>query len=213
VYDAPAGFTDLLADAEAVPVTGEWAKLAVRTVGEVLARRPGPRAAAALAVASNPKATSVERTDHLVLFVRDHLADGEYERLLVALSDEQLPLDAVQQVARSLAVWGTARPYTAVLTLCVLTGRHWRTIRMRMLANGITDPLGLRSLHALLDSAEALALESQHDEKGRAQFLDSLYAPLLETRDLNGPGYRPVPAGFSPEEQDASFEAFRRLAR
>ncbi|EHI13129.1 DUF7240 domain-containing protein [Mycolicibacterium thermoresistibile] len=97
---------------------------------------------------------------------------------------------------------------------------HWRTLRQRMRANGITDPMALPSMHAIIDETEALALEAagagtddpDRARRERQELLDKLYAPAPEgAEDLNGEQYQPPPAGFEdPAEVEASFDAFSR---
>ena len=101
-------------------------------------------------------------------------------------------------------------PYKAVVTLCVTTAAHWRTLRAKLMLAGIADPLNdLPDLHALLDVAEVLMLESL-DEKDRDKLLNQLYAPDFTP---NGDGYKAAPAGFDEEDQMASFDAFAAVAK
>lgn len=102
-----------------------------------------------------------------------------------------------------------------MITLCAITAAHWRMVRHKLLLAGIADPMALGSMHALLDVAELMVLESMQtadpdqDRLRREQFLDKLYAPTKETIALNGAGYKPVPAEFmDPENIEASFDAF-----
>ena len=106
----PPGFTDLLDDAERSPLTGPYEKLDVNGVEVVLARRPMPGSCAALAQAANSKIKVESKIDYLGLFARNHLAPGELERVIFAQMRSEMPADAVQVIARSIATWGTARP-------------------------------------------------------------------------------------------------------
>lgn len=106
----PTGYTDLLDDAERTPLSGPYEELDVEGVGIVLARRPMPGSAAALAQAANSKIKAVSKLDYLGLFARNHLAPGELERIILAQMRSEMPADAVQVIARSIACWGTARP-------------------------------------------------------------------------------------------------------
>lgn len=114
---------------------------------------------------------------------------------------------------------GHRPPYAAVITLCVLTAHHWRAIRLKMLLAGIDDPMGLPSMHILLDATENAILESMHgrnakdSEMKRSMFIDKLYAPTVVTRKLNGEKYVAKPEGFAEEEVEASFDAFAQAAR
>lgn len=116
---------------------------------------------------------------------------------------------------------GYSAPYTAVITLTVMAGHHWRTIRTRLLNNGIPNPMALTSLHAMLDAVEDLVLQAvvseaktaEEAQTKRSRFLDSLYAPTTdEAKKLNGDGYKPPPSGFeAPEEVENAFDAFARM--
>lgn len=100
----------MLADADRRPNKKKLRPLEVPEVGTVMARPPMPGAAAALAMAANAKIDAVSRQNYLVLFVKNHIGDVEYERLLYEMMIGELPADTVEQVARAVAVWGTARP-------------------------------------------------------------------------------------------------------
>lgn len=118
---------------------------------------------------------------------------------------------------------GYGPPYTAVVTLSVMAGQHWRTIRTRLLNNGIPDPMALTSLHAMLDAVEDLVVQAmisdcvkaEEARAKRAKFLNALYAPTGETAlRLNGDGYKPTPAGFdTPEDVENAFDAFAAMTR
>lgn len=110
MYDPPPGYEDLLGDCEHAPSSPHFCTLEVAGVGAVRARRPMPNATAALAMAANAKIDLTSRADYLVLFVRNHLDEGELERLYVEMITQDLPTDSVERVARAVATWGTARP-------------------------------------------------------------------------------------------------------
>lgn len=212
MVDPPPGYVDLLADAAHAPHPGDPALLEVPDVGEVLARRARPASIAALAMAANPDLTMQERQGHLAGFVAEHLAAGEYERLTVEMIDGDLPDDTFFLVGRAIATQGTARPYVAVISLALQTAVVWREIRRRIHAGGIVDPMGLPSMHAVLDVTERALLESMGGDEGkRAKFYEALYAP--DGSALNGAGYSGPPPGFSPEEVEATFDAFTALMR
>ena len=239
IFEPPPGFVDLLSDAEDAPDRGVWCDLEVPGVGTVRARRPRPKSAAALAMSvsedhlvpadvaeldAKEREHALERQQgrYRTEFVRDHLADGEFDRLMTDMMDPDLDLpgDTMGRVARCIATWGTPRPYIAVLSLALESARHWRALRFKIQTCGIADPMRLPSLHSVLDHMEQLALESfDHDDKGRAerdQWIGRLYRP-----DPPMPGAKaaakelppPVPAGFSPEETRQSFAALARAAR
>ncbi|AKU45240.1 hypothetical protein SEA_TRES_41 [Mycobacterium phage Tres] len=116
---------------------------------------------------------------------------------------------------------GHGAPYTAVISLSVMAAHHWRTIRTRLLNNGIGNLMQLTSMHALLDAVEAIVLEAivadavkpEQAKHKRDQFLDALYAPTTpEAKKLNGDGYKPPPSEFAvPEQVEADFDAFARM--
>lgn len=177
----------------------------------MLARKPGPAAAAALALSSNHRIGDVAQSDSIHQFVHDHVAEDEMVRIMLGMLDDEMPSDAVLQLARAIATWGTARPYRAVITLAGMTGHHWRTLRFKMITHGIADPMVLPSLHALLDFTEGVVLESMStgnenkDQAARSSFFDKLYVPDAPAAD---PDQMPKPSGFSPHEVEASFDAF-----
>lgn len=110
MYDAPPGFDDMLADAQRRPAAGRFHPLEVPDVGTVMARKPMPGAAAALAMAANSKIDAMARQNYLVLFVKNHLGDATYEDVLYRMLVGELPETAVEKIARAVATWGTARP-------------------------------------------------------------------------------------------------------
>ena len=110
MYDPPPGFDDMIGDAELTPPDGPFTPLDVPEVGEVIARRPMPNAVPALAMSTNAKIDALARQNYLTLFVQNHLDTGEYERLLAAMMEGDLPADTIGRVARTIATWGTARP-------------------------------------------------------------------------------------------------------
>jgi hypothetical protein len=226
VYDPPAGFIDLLADAEDYPITGETQDLDVPRVGVVKARKPMPRAAAALAMTAYDRLPAEKQLEHFTRFVTDHIGHDEYERLLGGMLAGELPSDAIQRTARAVATWGTARPYTAVVTLSLHTGYNWRTIRHKLVTAGIAEPMALGSLHKVLDVAETIVVEGLYrsaekpagpPSKGELKvqrFFDLIYAPEKpDAVEMNGEEYRPIPVGFEdPAAVEASFDAFLSAA-
>lgn len=114
---------------------------------------------------------------------------------------------------------GHRPPYSAVITLSVLTAHHWRTLRNKMLMAGVSDPMQLSSMHVLLDTTEAAILEAMHGDNARdgemkrSMFLDRLYAPSLAVNALNGDKYVAQPEGFEPDDVESSFDAFAQAAR
>ncbi|AGT12774.1 hypothetical protein PHELEMICH_38 [Mycobacterium phage Phelemich] len=112
-FEPPAGYLDCEADGEAAPPnTGPFHEIEVADVGVIHARRPLPNAIPALSAAANPKVTDVSRLGHLNLFVQNHLAEGEFEHLLMRMMDpdQDLPPDTMLRVSRAIATAGTARP-------------------------------------------------------------------------------------------------------
>ncbi|WP_234797071.1 hypothetical protein [Mycobacteroides chelonae] len=104
-----------------------------------------------------------------------------------------------------------------------MAATHWRTIRTRMRADGIADPMRqLPHMHALVDEAEKVWLEVLHtgneakDKNARDQLLDRLYAPTAAgAAELNGEGYEAKtapPAGFEdPAQVEADFDAVAKM--
>jgi hypothetical protein len=183
MYEPPPGYLDLIADAERVPLGGEMTDIEIPHVGVVSARRPRPRAAAALAMTVNTKLLAGDRIRHPVgtplpereaadkakllavqmawfsRFVTDHIGAEEYGRIAEAMIEESVTDDAVKRVAHAIACWGTARPYIAVTTLSLFTAHNWRDIRHRLAFGGIADPMKLPSLHVLLDITEEIVVD------------------------------------------------------
>ncbi len=212
MFDPPPGYADLLGDAEIAPCSDRLDQLAVEGVGSVLARRPMPRALGALAMAANPALTDTARTDYLILFVRDHLAEDELERLYVAMMVGELPTNSIELIARAITTWGTARPYLAVVTLAMLTAHHWRTIRLKIVQSGIRNPMELPTMHILLDATEAAVLEAMSGDRDsdmkRTVFIDRLYSPLADPATASQ-----QPRGFTDDDTEDAFDAFAAAAR
>lgn len=71
----------------------------------------------------------------------------------------------------------------------------------------------LPTMHMLLDVVENLIVESmvsnkpEEDKRKRAEFYDMLYRPAVQNfKDLDD-GYKPIPAGFDPEDTEDAFDA------
>ena len=215
MYGPPPSYEDMLADAEESIYSSPYAELDVPVVGTIQARRPLPDAVALLAMAANPEGSDQDRLSYLVRFCEHHLAAGEMERLYFGMMVDQLPANTLEHVIRALTTWGTSRPYVAVVSLAVMASYHWRSMRNTFALAGIADPMSLSSMHVILDVMEASAVENilkcEDAEAELASFYRRLYGPTpdMAPGDLN----RPVPVGFSPEEVEASFDAFARAAR
>lgn len=110
MFDPPPGYDDMAGDADAFPCDPHFHPLEVPGVGVVQARRPMPKSVPALAMAANSKIELTSRSDYLVLFVSNHLAEGELERVYVEMITQDLPPDTIERIARAVATWGTARP-------------------------------------------------------------------------------------------------------
>ena len=97
MYDPPPGYADMEGDAdswrEVCQEGWSWRDLDVEGVGVVSARRPMPNAIPALASAANSKIDAQARVDYLVLFVRNHLAPGEMERIYHGMITGDTPAD------------------------------------------------------------------------------------------------------------------------
>lgn len=171
-----------------------------------------PAGVAHFAMALNNQADALVQQNHLTLFLQQHLAAGQEDRLLDdMMTRETMPADTMWRVAAAIATWGTARPYRAVGVLSVLTGKHWRVLRQRITAAGIPDPLGLPSMHTLLDWAEVMAGDSftsgdaSKDRLDRERFFDAMYKPdQVVARGKSG---RAAPAGFDPASMEDAFDA------
>lgn len=217
MFEPPPGYEDMLADAEESIYSSAWVNLDVPQIGTVKARRPLPDGAALLAMAANPKIGHAKQVEYLMRFVNHHVSAEDVERVYFAMMMDEMPADAVERLSRAVATWGTSRPYTAVVSLAVMTAYHWRTIRQKLLMAGIQDAMNLSSMHALLDVAESMAVESASNDDDPRGAVNGLYRRLYSvTPDLvplNGEDYRPVPPGFDPDEVEDSFDAFARAAR
>lgn len=215
MFDPPAGFADLIADADDAP-HGSFADLDVPDIGVLHARHPKPRSAAALAMSANRRIPAMLRQGYVSLFVIEHLEPGRFDELLADMLTGQLPEDAVTTISRRIATWGTARPYSAVVTLTSWTGFHWRTIRSHLVDKGIAAPLSaLPNLHALLDVTENLVLQAASDgkpadaQRKRREIIDALYRPEPGTLSPAGTQVQP----FDDADMEDSFDQFRqRLA-
>lgn len=210
MFDPPAGFDDLLGDAADVPCSSTFQDLEVPGIGVVRARKPRPPAIANLAMAYNEKTPANERDGYLTGFVRQHVDAGEFERLTIMMIDPDLAADPIEQGARALATWGTARPYLAVVRLAVTGAFNWRMMRLTIGKAG-HDPMALPSMHAVLDWVEDIVLESmvsddhKADQARRDKFTDDLYRPEHPVKGKRGAkGKRTPPPGFSPEEVAAA---------
>lgn len=217
MFEPPPGYEDMLADAEESIYSSAWVNLDVPKIGTVRARRPMPDGAALLAMAANPKIGHTKQVEFMMRFVNTHVATEDIERVYFAMMMDEMPADSIERLSRAVATWGTARPYTAVVSLAVMTAYHWRTIRHKLLMAGVLDAMNLPSMHALLDVAESMAVESASNDDDPQQAVGGLYRRLYATTPdlvaLNGEDYRPVPPGFDPDDVEDAFDAFARAAR
>jgi hypothetical protein len=110
MYDPPPGYSDMEGDADTALYSERFDDLEVEGVGVVSARRPMPNAVPALAAAANAQLEAQIRMDYVVLFVRNHLAEGELERIYHNMITGDTPADSIERIARAVATWGTARP-------------------------------------------------------------------------------------------------------
>lgn len=92
-----------------------------------------------------------------------------------------------------------------MVSLALTTAHNWRAVRARLLLAGHSDPLrSLPDLHSLLDVTEAMLVETM-EKDDLAKFYQRMYMPEVGSLEAGV-----VPAGFAPEEQLASFDAFDR---
>jgi hypothetical protein len=114
VYEPPSGLDDMIGDADQWECwernPPKYRDLEVEGVGTVRARRPMVNSIPALAMAANADIEAQSRGDYVVLFVRNHLAEGELERIYVEMITGVAPADSIGRIARAVATWGTARP-------------------------------------------------------------------------------------------------------
>lgn len=110
MFDPPPGYDDMLGDAETAPFSSRFDPLEIEEVGTVMARRPLPNAVPCLAMAANAQIDVSPRMDYVVLFVRNHLGEGELERIYFEMITGKAPADSIERIARAVATWGTARP-------------------------------------------------------------------------------------------------------
>ncbi|WP_243858113.1 hypothetical protein [Mycobacterium sp. DL440] len=217
MWEPPPSFGDMLGDAElAAPWAGDYTPLAVPEVGTVLARRPRPDAIPHLALSVNPATDPQAQQHHATLFVRNHIAPDDHERILAAMMDETMPDNTIGLLARALATWGTERPYVAVMTLAYAAADHWRALRTRLRGDGHPNPMTtLTSMHDILDEAEKLWLESlqtgneDRDQHEQTKLFDKLYGPEPGTTQTVSKG-TVRPAGFEPGDVATDFKAAAR---
>jgi hypothetical protein len=210
LFDPPPGWEDMLSDALRSAPLPESEPLKVPGLGTFQAREPRPRSIAVLAMTQNDQIDDLERLNMVNLFVRQHLGEGEYERVVEGMIDDVFPEHGtVGKLMEAIATWGTARPYLAVVNLAVTCAQSWRRIRPRLINNGIADPMQLTSMGALLDVTEDIVLECMvtgdrtKDDMARDSFYNRLYAPIVVEGEKVGP-----PPGWSDEETDDAFDAF-----
>lgn len=110
MFDPPPGYEDMLGDAETAPSSDRYDTVLVPDIGTFRARRPMPSGIAALAMAGNSALDDQSRSDYIVLFVRNHLAEDELERAYFKMMTGEAPADTLERIARAVATWGTARP-------------------------------------------------------------------------------------------------------
>lgn len=110
MYDPPPGYDDLAGDCATAEYSQTFEDLEVEGVGVVRARRPLPNALHNLAMAANADIEQMSRSDYVVLFVRNHLDEGELERIYHGMITGDTPASSIERIARAVATWGTARP-------------------------------------------------------------------------------------------------------
>lgn len=109
--DPPAGYDDMLGDAEQVEGKAHlYHPVKVEGVGTIMARKPMPNSIPALAMAANSKIDSRGQCDYLMLFVQNHVPDLQLESLLLGMMRGEYPQDTMSRVTKAISTWGTARP-------------------------------------------------------------------------------------------------------
>lgn len=113
---------------------------------------------------------------------------------------------------------GNRPPYRAVSELAALTATHWRAVRLRLLNAGVTDPMGLPTMHRLLDVTEqavTAAMDGDTAERFRAELYPPAPPPPRPARhrrpDPTDPPPLPPP-GFSEAEMRESYLAMARAS-
>lgn len=207
MFRPPPGYPDLCADATG-RMRDDFLPLTVDEVGTLQVRRTCPASLAELSLVVSPLQDSQDHLQNLIHFLVHHLGDGELDRLFFDMMMDAVPTDTVQRVFQAVVTHDTARPYHAVMSLAATTGYHWRTLRHKLLLAGVTDPMGLPSMHILLDHTEAVVVESLANGENAQQELNAFYRRLYGPVDADD-----IPAGFSPDEVEDSFDAFARAAR
>lgn len=111
MYDPPPGYADFLDDVEGSDIEpGPYRHLEVEGIGSFRCRRPMPNSCAALGAAAGAKITDHERTKYVGLFVQNHMHPDDFDDLLLSMMCGGLRDDAIGEVCRAIATWGTARP-------------------------------------------------------------------------------------------------------
>jgi len=232
MWEPPPGFKDLLGDADrwTPSVDDAFEELEVPIVGVIHARRPRPVSVAKLSMVNNRKVKPEDQKRYFDSFVIDHIGQDEFERIALELmmSTTNYEVDALQRIARAVATWGTARPYAAVVTLSLYTGHNWRAVRSKLLLSGIVDPMGLPSLHSILDVTEDIvvsALSRAGDKKegppsegelAIKRFYDAIYRPDPEDHfeEEDEDDEPVVPIGFDdPDSIEDTFDSFMGMGR
>lgn len=207
MFDPPPGFDDLAGDTEHAPRNERLTTLTVPDVGIVVARKPMPAGIHHLAMSVNSETPDPQRSSHAAQFVQDHLGDGEWERLTMAMIDGDAPENTVTAVAEGIATWGTARPYTAVAALALQTAYLWRSVRLQLITTGIPNPMALPNMHLVLDVTEKTMVESMTEEQ-LTRFFDRIYGPPPQPISVSKGRKLVPPPGFSEEEMAASWRAW-----
>lgn len=112
----------------------------------------------------------------LILFLQCLLSVGDFRAVQARAMN---PVDSFNRedllaLVQDLTEQHTHRSFDAVRTLASVAVEQWHAIRGRLILAGISDPMGLPSMHHVLDAVEAMILENMKDVE-RDEYLARMY--------------------------------------